>query len=83
MKNKTYAECSDKEKVQVGAIKETCRSCGSGNIVFVQYSYPHPERHDGWSEVLCVGCKKRFGRWSGRELGENESEPKANKYLVN
>ena len=50
--------------------KPKCKACGSTNIVFVEYGYGCPERHDGWSEIDCKECGKRFGRWSGKELKE-------------
>lgn len=42
----------------------------------VEYDYTHPERYDGVSEWMCPFCQVREGRWSGRVLGEGESEPR-------
>lgn len=36
--------------------------------VLVEYSYGHPARYDGYSELMCWVCGYREGRWSGREL---------------
>lgn len=60
--------------------KPKCKACGSTNIVFVEYGYGCPERHDGWSEIDCKECGKRFGRWSGKELKENELEKRTAMY---
>ena len=54
--------------------KEKCKKCGSGNIIMVEYDPGHPERYDGVSEIVCQDCGARFGRWSGKELGEGEVE---------
>ena len=32
--------------------------------------------YDGWSELNCNDCKARIGRWSEKELGEGELEPR-------
>ncbi|HBP01215.1 MAG: hypothetical protein UY41_C0022G0014 [Candidatus Moranbacteria bacterium GW2011_GWE1_49_15] len=56
--------------------KEKCKKCGSGNIVMVEYDLMHPEHYDGISEIRCNDCGARFGRWSGKELGEGEVEKK-------
>ena len=56
-------------------IDETrCKKCNSDNIVFVEYAWDHPEHYDGVSEVDCLACGARFGLWSGKELGPDESE---------
>jgi ribosomal protein L40E len=54
--------------------QEICRKCGSKNIVMAEYAPGHPERYDGVSEIACMDCKARFGRWSGKELAEGEIE---------
>jgi len=46
----------------------SCRKCGSENIVLVEYEWRNPEFYDGISEVECIDCKARFGRWSGLEI---------------
>lgn len=54
--------------------EKKCPKCQSENIVMVEYAYDHPEHYDGISEINCLSCKTRFGRWSGKELGPDESE---------
>ena len=54
--------------------KAMCQKCGSENIVMVEYDLMHPEHYDGVSEINCHDCDARFGRWSGKELGEGEVE---------
>ena len=51
-----------------------CKKCGSENIVMVEYDLMHPEQYDGISEIKCMICGARFGRWSGKELKDGESE---------
>lgn len=51
-----------------------CRNCGSKNIVHVEYDYTNPEHYDGVSEIACLDCKARYGRWSGKRLADGESE---------
>ena len=56
-------------------IDETkCPKCQSENIIFVEYAYDHPEHYDGTSEIECLACGARFGRWSGKELRPDEYE---------
>lgn len=40
----------------------------------VEYDGIHPDHYDGVSEIKCLKCKTRFGRWSERELSEGEFE---------
>lgn len=56
-----------------------CRKCRSANIVLVEYPHDHPEHFDGISEIQCLNCGARFGRWSGKELQPDESEKRFNK----
>jgi transcription elongation factor Elf1 len=56
--------------------KIKCKKCGSRNIIMIEYDYSHPEHYDGISEIQCGDCHARFGRWSGKELKEGESEKK-------
>lgn len=51
-----------------------CKKCGSVNFVMVQYDGMHPDHYDGVSEIACEKCGARFGRWSGKELAEGETE---------
>lgn len=57
-------------------MEQTCKKCGSSNIVMLEYAPGHPDRYDGISEIVCNDCKARFGRWSGKELAEGETEPR-------
>jgi hypothetical protein len=56
-----------------------CPKCGEDPMVGVQYgrlAMKGEECHyDGVSEWWCPSCKYRQGRWSGKELAENEHEP--------
>lgn len=54
--------------------QEKCKKCGSANIVHVEYPLTDPDHYDGPSEVACSDCGARFGRWSGKELAEGETE---------
>ena len=42
---------------------DKCKDCG-GDVVLVEYSYTHPFYYDGISEIHCLSCRKRYGRWS-------------------
>ena len=53
---------------------QTCKKCGSENIIMVEYAYGTPERYDGISEIDCRDCGARVGRWSGKELADGELE---------
>lgn len=55
---------------------DTCKKCGSENIMMVEYTHDHPEHYDGVSEIECRDCGARFGRWSGKELADGEAEPR-------
>lgn len=54
----------------------TCPKCQSTNLIYVEYTYNVPEYYDGASEINCLDCNYREGRWSGKELAEGELEPK-------
>ena len=61
---------------------KTCLKCNSTNTVAVQYGrvqgdFPgaHPCHYDGVSEYSCKDCGYRIGRWSGKELRNEEHEP--------
>lgn len=45
-------------------------------VVGVEYPYGHPDRYDGVSEWLCPDCGVREGRWTGRVLGDGDTEPR-------
>lgn len=44
------------------------------SITAVEYSWETPERYDGTSEFRCNKCDRRWGRWSGKELGDGQYE---------
>jgi hypothetical protein len=48
--------------------------CPEEKMVLLEYGYPHPESYDGISEIQCISCGKRVGRWSGRLLTGDEFE---------
>ena len=48
---------------------------GHAEITGVEYYGLDPLHYDGISEIHCRTCKKRYGRWSLRELQDNEQEP--------
>lgn len=52
----------------------TCPCCNSTNIVLIEYDYTHPEHYDGWSEIRCLDCNSRVGRWSNTVLEGDEYE---------
>lgn len=52
----------------------TCPKCGSHEVGGVEYSYDSPQHYDGVSEWHCMECHTRWGRWSGKILGEHEVE---------
>lgn len=47
---------------------------GHRRIMLVEYGYGSPNRHDGFSEVQCRTCRRRYGRWTGRALKRGEQE---------
>lgn len=51
-----------------------CPKCDSVNICGVEY-YLTPEDYDGVSEYNCIDCGYREGRWTAKELHDNEIEP--------
>ena len=57
---------------------EQTQSCCSNpkNMIAIEYSYGHPYRYDGVSELKCKVCKTRTGRWSGKVLKDGEFEPR-------
>lgn len=58
---------------------EQCNKCGSKDLIYVEYAYgtvPNEYLYDGISEVRCLDCETRFGRWSYRLLKEDELEPR-------
>lgn len=54
----------------------TCPNNPEHKVIMVEYAYGSPERYDGVSEIRCETEGKRFGRWCGQELEEDELEPR-------
>jgi len=52
---------------------EKCK-CGSTHFQYVEYAFTMPEHYDGISELHCMDCKTRYGRWSNKELKTGELE---------
>lgn len=44
-------------------------------VILIEYGYGDPYRYDGISEIKCLDCKKRYGRWTLKKLAEGEQEP--------
>lgn len=57
-------------------MQKQCKKCNSEKIILVEYDMTHTEYYDGFSEVECLDCATRIGRWSGNELGIGEFEVK-------
>lgn len=55
--------------------KPTKCDCPAEYAIGVEYCGT-PHDYDGVSEWKCEQCKRRWGRWSGRELAEGELEPR-------
>lgn len=59
-------------------IIQKCTHCGSDKIIGIEYGYgsniPPRHQYDGISEIRCQECGYREGRWSGRELKEEDYE---------
>lgn len=53
---------------------DQCKKCESKNIILVEYDLIHPDHFDGVSEIVCQDCGVRIGRWTGKELGPDETE---------
>ena len=53
-----------------------CPRCNSLDIIGIEYSPNHPNHYDGISEWVCNDCGYREGRFSGKELLEDECEDK-------
>ena len=54
--------------------KELCKNCNSENVVLVEYNMLDTFHYDGTSEIKCMDCNARFGRWTGKELKDGEQE---------
>lgn len=54
-----------------------CPVCGRmATVVGVEYSYDMPDHYDGVSEWYCTHDDTRWGRWSGKILHGEETEPR-------
>ena len=54
-------------------------NCPNGEeheIVLVEYHGLDPHHYDGVSEIKCLTCGRRTGRWCGNRLEEDEVEPR-------
>ncbi len=49
------------------------KHCGK-QMIALQYHYTSPNHYDGVSEWRCSVCGYREGRWSGKELKDDEEE---------
>jgi hypothetical protein len=68
------------KKINANSMNQTkCQKCESFNIIMVEYEPGSPEHFDGISEINCLACGARFGRWSGKELVDGEIEKKYGK----
>lgn len=50
-----------------------CPKCESENIIMIQYRRTTQD-YDGISEIQCQDCNTRTGRWSLKELKDDELE---------
>jgi len=57
-------------------MKQRCDECGNENMAHVEYDYGSPQRYDGVSEIACMNCGARYGRWCGIRLAKGEVEPR-------
>lgn len=53
-----------------------CPNNSEHKIVLIEYGYGSPQRYDGVSEIKCLDCNQRFGRWCKQILEEDELEPR-------
>lgn len=50
--------------------------CEVKEVLLIQYGYMSKNHYDGVSEVKCLSCNRRWGRWTKRELfGDEEEHP--------
>ena len=61
----------------------TAHCCGEdgqrgpfSHLIGMEYTHEHPEHYDGVSEWMCPFCETRWGRWTGKILIGDESEPR-------
>lgn len=48
-----------------------CPKCNNERLTGIEYRYGY----DGVSEWRCDKCNTRYGRWSGKVLTKDETEP--------
>jgi hypothetical protein len=56
--------------------RHPCPKDHSHEVTHEEYPHDVPEHYDGVSEIHCLDCGKRYGRWTGKELAEGEKEPR-------
>jgi hypothetical protein len=59
--------------------KELGCECPEEAMMLIEYDMLHPEYYDGISEITCLQCGKRVGRWSGKVLKDDEYEKRFGK----
>jgi hypothetical protein len=47
----------------------------------VEYDHNNPEYYDGISEIMCLECGTRFGRWTGKEFFDSNYDACLRKIL--
>lgn len=64
-------------KADAGLVDGYCARCDrTVPAIGVIYADEHPEHHDGVSEWECPRCQRREGRWTGKVLTGDSSEPR-------
>ena len=53
---------------------KVCPTCNGTQIIGVEHPWNHRHHYDGVSEWRCGTCGTRVGRWTGKILGELETE---------
>lgn len=76
--------CEDEVACSINGCTPHC--CGPdgkrgpfSRLLGLEYEYGHPQRYDGVSEWICPFCETRWGRWTGKILGDGEYEPRYGK----
>jgi len=52
-----------------------CDNSEDHHVVMVEYSLMDKYHYDGVSEIKCLTCGRRVGRFCGNKLEDNEVEP--------
>lgn len=63
-------------------ILAACKKCGSSHEILIEYDHGIPEHYDGISEIDCLDCGAHIGRWSGKELEEEEKEKRFGQNMI-